>query len=67
MKTINLSAIGTQIRKCRKNKKLTLQALSEKLGISRTGLWNIEQGHSLPRYPTFVKIKKVFPELDELN
>ena len=41
--------IGNLIRKARKAKKLSLDALGEKLGVSRQLVWQWEKGDSDPR------------------
>jgi len=60
--------LGQRIRQCRKNRKLSLDKLSQQVGISLHALLFIEQGKQNPRYDNVIKLKKALPELtfDEL-
>ena len=53
---MDLSALGGKIKLERKRQGLTLEALSEKLGISRNFLWEIEAGRKAPALPTLYKL-----------
>lgn len=55
---MELSAIGTRIKLARIEKKFTLEKLSEKIGISRNFLWEIEAGRKAPALQTLYKIGK---------
>ncbi len=48
--------MGEKIKTARMNKKLTLEKLSEKIGISRNFLWEIEAGRKAPAIQTLYKI-----------
>lgn len=54
--------LGENIKKIRKNKKLSLRALSEKSGISKTTINEIENG--IVTNPTLVTIDKIAKALD---
>lgn len=51
---------GEKLRKLREGEKLTLDALSKKLGISYQHLSNFENGRRIPRLGTFRKIAQFF-------
>lgn len=53
---MNLSLLGSKIKYERKQQGLTLEVLSEKLGISRNFLWEIEAGRKAPALPTLYNI-----------
>lgn len=53
---MDLSALGMKIKLERKRQGLTLEALSEKLGISRNFLWEIEAGRKAPALPTLYNL-----------
>lgn len=55
---MDLSSMGEKIKTARTDKKLTLEALSEKLGISRNFLWEIEAGRKAPAIQTLNNIAK---------
>lgn len=49
---MDLSSLGMKIKLERKEQGLTLESLSEKAGISRNFLWEIEAGRKAPSLPT---------------
>lgn len=51
--------IGTAVRAVRQRRELTLDALSEQIGITSEALGRIERGSALPSFPTFVRIGKI--------
>lgn len=53
---MDMSALGTKIKQERKQQGLTLEILSEKLGISRNFLWEIEAGRKSPALPTLYNL-----------
>ena len=53
---MDLILLGERIKQSRIEQKLTLEKLSEKIGISRNFLWEIEDGRKAPALPTFYKI-----------
>ncbi len=55
---MNLSLLGERIKLIRTKQKLTLEKLSERLGISRNFLWEIEAGRKAPAIQTLHKICK---------
>lgn len=50
--------MGEKIKSARMDKKLTLEKLSEKIGISRNFLWEIEAGRKAPAIQTLYKISE---------
>ena len=50
--------MGEKIKKARMKKKLTLEKLSEQVGISRNFLWEIEAGRKTPAIQTLYNISK---------
>ena len=55
---LDLSIIGERIKSARTEKKLTLEKLSEQIGISRNFLWEIEAGRKAPAILTLYNIGK---------
>ena len=55
---MDLSIIGERIKSARTEKKLTLEKLSEQIGISRNFLWEIEAGRKAPAILTLYNIGK---------
>lgn len=53
---MNLSSLGMKIKSERKEQGLTLETLSEKVGISRNFLWEIEAGRKAPALPTLYNL-----------
>ncbi len=53
---MDLTLLGERIKQSRIEHKLTLEKLSEKIGISRNFLWEIEDGRKAPALPTFYNI-----------
>lgn len=51
-----LKLVGQRIRSARCSKGLGLDALAEKAHMSKTGLWQIENGHSEPMARTLVAL-----------
>ncbi len=51
---------GELIRKSRKRADLTLDGLSEGVGIDATALSRIETGHQIGRWHTVVKLRRYF-------
>ncbi len=58
---MDLARMGERIKTARTNNKLTLEKFSEKVGISRNFLWEIEAGRKAPAVNTLYNIGK---ELD---
>ncbi len=58
---MDLAFMGEKIKTARMTKKYTLEKLSEKIGISRNFLWEIEAGRKAPAIQTLYSISK---ELD---
>lgn len=52
--------LGKNIRRIRKDKNLTQETFSEKIGIEPSSLSNIENGKSLPSTQTIVNIQQEF-------
>ena len=48
--------LGESIRKCRKKRKLSQDALAKLIGLTRTSLTNIESGRQHPPLHTFCEI-----------
>jgi len=55
---MDLISMGERIKTIRTEKKLTLEKLSEKIGISRNFLWEIEAGRKSPAIQTLYNISK---------
>ncbi len=55
---VELSTMGMRIKAIRTQKKLTLEKLSENIGISRNFLWEIEAGRKAPAVQTLYNIGK---------
>lgn len=55
---MDLLSMGMRIKAVRTEKKLTLERLSEKIGISRNFLWEIEAGRKAPAIHTLYNIGK---------
>ena len=55
---MDMSAMGEKIKAARMAKKYTLEKLSEKIGISRNFLWEIEAGRKAPAIQTLYNISK---------
>lgn len=55
---MNLSLMGEKIKSARIEKRFTLEKLSEKIGISRNFLWEIEAGRKAPAIQTLYSIGK---------
>lgn len=55
---MNLSLMGEKIKAARVQKKLTLEKVSERIGISRNFLWEIEAGRKAPAIQTLYNIGK---------
>lgn len=53
---VDLSALGQKIKSERKRQGLTLEALSERIGISRNFLWEIEDGRKAPAIQTLYQL-----------
>jgi transcriptional regulator with XRE-family HTH domain len=53
-----MTPISRRIRKAREIAGLTLAALAKKCGMSKAGLWQVEQGRSEPGLTTAAKIAK---------
>lgn len=51
-----LRAIGQRLRACRCSRKLTLDELADRCGMSKTGLWEIEAGKHEPMARTLVAL-----------
>ena len=55
---MDMSIMGEKIKAARMAKKYTLEKLSEKIGISRNFLWEIEAGRKAPAIQTLYNISK---------
>ena len=53
---MDLSLLGSKIKAERKQQGLTLETLSERLGISRNFLWEIEAGRKAPALHTLYNL-----------
>lgn len=53
---MELSFLGMRIKEERKRQKLTLEVLSEQVGISRNFLWEIEAGRKAPALTTLYNL-----------
>ncbi len=53
-----LAALGERLRVTRCSKGLSQDQLAEAAGMSKTGLWQIEKGHSEPGAKTIVALAK---------
>lgn len=53
---MQLSDLGSRIKLVRKQKGMTLEVLSEKIGISRNFLWEIEAGRKAPALSTLYNL-----------
>ena len=51
--------IGERIAEFRRKRRLSLEELAEKLGVSRQAVWYWESGRRLPRATTLAKLKKL--------
>ena len=56
---MNYELLGEHIRKRRKEKKLTLEQLAERLEVSTTFIGQIERAKGIPSLETLVKIANV--------
>ena len=48
--------LGKEIRKCRKDKKMTQEALAEKVDLSVSYMGAVERGEKLPSLEAFIRI-----------
>ena len=55
---LKLSLVGEKIKVARIEKRFTLEQLSERIGISRNFLWEIEAGRKAPSIQTLYNIGK---------
>lgn len=55
---MDLYLMGEKIKNARMEKKLTLEKLSERIGISRNFLWEIEAGRKAPAIQTLYGISR---------
>ncbi len=55
---MELSLLGERIKSARIEKRFTLEQLSERIGISRNFLWEIEAGRKAPSIQTLCNIGK---------
>lgn len=46
----NLVAFGAEVRRLRKEKRLTQKQLGEKIGVCKSAICMIEHGHRLPAF-----------------
>ena len=53
---MDLSLMGSKIKAERRRLNLTLESLSEQVGISRNYLWEIEAGHKAPALNTLFNL-----------
>lgn len=55
---MDMTIMGKRIKAARTQQRLTLEKLSEKIGISRNFLWEIEAGRKAPAIQTLYTISK---------
>lgn len=53
---MELKSLGMKIKSARRERGLTLEVLSEEIGISRNFLWEIEAGRKAPALPTLYNL-----------
>jgi len=53
-----LESLGRRVRDSRKELGLTLQSLADRMDMSKTGLWQIEQGKSEPGAGTLWRLSR---------
>lgn len=53
---MDMTTIGKRIGKCRKSKGFYQETLAEMVGISATYMCDIERGHKVPKFETFIRI-----------
>ena len=56
---MNLTSIGINIRKYRKQRKLSQEQLAEKAGLSTNYIGMLERGEKTPSLETFLKIANI--------
>ena len=56
---MNLTSIGMNIRKYRKQRKLSQEQLAEKAGLSTNYIGMLERGEKTPSLETFLKIANI--------
>lgn len=54
--------MGIRIKKLRKSKNLTTEELGEKIGLTRTGIINYENGDAYPSRNALLKLVSIFGE-----
>jgi transcriptional regulator with XRE-family HTH domain len=52
--------LGLRLRKARKDRSMTLRAVSRKVGVSLQAISQFEHGHALPTVPTLVALAAAF-------
>ena len=58
--------LGKNIRAARKMRKLTLEALAEKIDIGRVYLGEIERGKKLPSMKVFINLVEVLMTIQDM-
>ena len=53
---MDLTSLGMKVKSARREQKLTLEALSKQVGISRNFLWEIEAGRKAPALSTLYNL-----------
>lgn len=54
--TVFTETLGYRIRCRREDLGLSMEELAEKVGMSKTGIWQIEKGRSVPRANTIYRM-----------
>lgn len=60
-----LTQMGEQIKLARLRRKLTVELVAERAGISRTTLWNVEKGSSSVAIGAYVAVLHALNGMDE--
>ncbi|MFN8494134.1 MAG: helix-turn-helix transcriptional regulator [Caldilineaceae bacterium] len=55
-----MERFGEKLRILRQQRGLTLQELSQLLGVSTTHIWNIENGKKMPNVTMVIKVSDIF-------
>ncbi len=55
-----MKRFGKKLSTLRQQQELTLQQLSDILGVSTTHIWNIEHGRKTPNVAMVIKIARIF-------
>lgn len=55
-----MAKFGEKLHQLRQQRGLTLQQVSEYLGVSTTHIWNLENGHKSPNVALVIKLSDLF-------